>query len=342
MANCSYCDASYPTKQHLKQHLDTWRPCCIKYHGDNPSAPGFSPEFEYSCDRCRIRFASPPIVDDQKKQACCDHQDFFSQSLTSESETSSADPSTIGTQPLEKKQPVSSMEAIERAIRRGIVLLQVDQYIPPPCHFCREADPVFWQSDEHKVCSKCKESYLDVHRLKYIQNNGLRRNDSSIQPACLPQVVDTPTSGNSSLPSSPPLPPDSPQIIDTLTPADPPQHVSSTQPTDSQQAPDSSTSTSSSQSSSPLQCTPEIADALISAPPAGYIPSHISKIESCVQCRIHYAGECWTRESEENCYTCAIYGMDCTRRRSRGNSNGVQMNDSRSSDLDHRRQCGRV
>ena len=69
---CTYCSFQYPTAQLLKLHHDTWRPCCHKFHGDNPKARGIKPYPErFPCENCRLRYDTPDTLQDHSRTPFC-------------------------------------------------------------------------------------------------------------------------------------------------------------------------------------------------------------------------------------------------------------------------------
>ena len=271
---CVYCRICYPTEQFLKQHLDTWRPCCIKYHGNNPSAIGYSPELEYSCDRCKIKFASLQALNEHRNNhVWCGQQSLFAQLTACASAASSLEATSLAdsvhldpkiratsnnSQAQEIRELMSPVQAIERAIQCSVAHHRPGRYIPPVCHFCRESYPEFWRSDVHEICTACREGFLAIHRFRYVQDNKALRRDPVMQSS------------------------DASQTKDAL------------------------------QTSTPPQFAPEFIIAPQSAPPPGYTPSYLSKIEPCNECCDSHS-QCWTRAIQQPCYGCAVLSKNCTR-----------------------------
>ncbi|KAH7394483.1 hypothetical protein BKA66DRAFT_438827 [Pyrenochaeta sp. MPI-SDFR-AT-0127] len=188
---CRYCGTRYPSEEYLKQHLDTWRPCCIKYHGDNPSALGFLPHpNEAPCFPCKLVFGSMLALAEHENTPVCRKQKRPSIPTSAVLlEPLKSLPGNSNVQLHSGSDRISDIEAMEQAIKRDSILHEPDQFVPSPCDFCRGASPVFWKGDVHKICTACKEKFLDLNKQDHIYESKSLREDSVMELTIPSQLV---------------------------------------------------------------------------------------------------------------------------------------------------------
>lgn len=195
---CKYCGIQYSSKEHLEQHYNTWRPCCIKYHGDNPSARGFLPhKVEMPCVPCKLVFGSTPDLTEHEDTKFCRQQRGLPVPAdpTAAPSTSTLDNSSQQVQPDSKC--VGQATALEQALTRSNNLHGPEQYIITLCNFCGKEFPFVWKEDEQVICTACEENHPNLDKSKDAEVNDVFRRDSVLETAMLPQLPESSQSANS-------------------------------------------------------------------------------------------------------------------------------------------------